>query len=329
MSDSFCRIEVSDIDLTDLRYDIGSNDGGQGDNQVTSAYLDTLSRSIHALGPASPPIVRQEADRYILISGFNRVKALTLSGSKTVWVLKAAPGTSELDCLKRAIAVKAFNRPLSPFELIRAVTLLSGFISSKEICGQAPLLFNTALNRGYIDQLNEIAKLPDPALALIQAGRLSVKATKKLLEFPGDDIRIFLSIFERLNASSSKQLEMILFLKEIAARDKISIRDASFQLNLSQILDDGSTDAAAKLRQLREKLYSSRFPELSKKYTRVQQVVQSLKLGKGIKFTPPENFEHPSYTLSFQSDSLEDFLAKVSRISQCAKGDAIKEIFDP
>ena len=329
MSDSFCRIDVSDIDLTDRRYDIGLTPGGQQNQKIDKAYIETLSRSIHALGPVSPPIVRQEADRYILISGFNRVKALSLNSSKTVWVLKADPEISELDCLKRAIAVKAFNRPLLPFELVRAVTLLSGFITSREICDQAPLLFNMVLNRGYIDQLNEIAELPDPALALIQAGRLSVKAAKKLLDFHGEEIRIFLSIFECLNVSSSKQLEMIQFLKEIAARDKISLRDASFQLNLWQILGDGSTDAAAKLRQIREKLYSARFPELSKKYTRVQQAIQSLKLGKGIKFTPPENFEHPSYTLSFQSDSPEDFLAKVSRISQCAKGDAFKEIFDP
>jgi hypothetical protein len=70
MSDRLCEINLSDIDLTDERYKISFSD-----NDIIFP-----AQSIKEAGLICPPLVRPVNNKFIIISGFNRIKAQVYNG---------------------------------------------------------------------------------------------------------------------------------------------------------------------------------------------------------------------------------------------------------
>ena len=322
MSDSLCEIDIQDIDLTDERYKIS----------LLHEDVTDLAFSIQETGLICPPMVRRVVrpvnNKYIVISGFNRIRAYILNNIKHIQVLIADPELSDRQCLIRSIAWLSFQRLLSQSELIRSVQLLSAHLTTKEIFEYSLVLFKHKLNVQYIEQILAISKLPEPAMALIGSNQLSLKAAQKILSFSTADIKIFLSIFEQIKASNSKQLEIILYLKEIAARDKINIKVACQQMELNLILTDKNLEPNVKIQQLRNRLFNHRFPTLFKARDLVKQKILSLKLSPNIAITFPENFEHQEYTISFTAKNFSEFKTKVLMLEKQIHHDGIKEIFN-
>ncbi|MFH2093941.1 MAG: ParB N-terminal domain-containing protein [Pseudomonadota bacterium] len=319
MSDTLCQIDVKNIDLKDERYKIC----------LLEEDVTSLALSIQKIGLIYPPMVRLVNKQYVILSGFNRVKAFILNNVQKINVLKINPDLSDLQCLLRSITLIVCQRQLSQSELIRSVQLLNTHLTVQEIFQHSSWLFKQILNIHFIEQLLAIGKLPDPARVLIESNQLTLKAAQRLLFFDKNDIQVFLSIFEQINASSSKQLDIILYLKEIAARDKINIKTACERMKLDLILTDEKTDSVVKLQQLRTCLFENRFPSLSCLKAQVKQTISSLKLGPGIVFAPPENFESQQYTISFTAKNFEEFKTHVSTLEQQIHHDAIKKIFKP
>ncbi|MFH2060398.1 MAG: ParB/RepB/Spo0J family partition protein [Pseudomonadota bacterium] len=322
MSDSLCEIDVNDIDLTDERYKIS----------LLQENVAALALSIQETGLICPPMVRRVVrpinNKYIVIFGFNRIRALIFNNTKRIQVLLADPELSDRQCLIRSIAWLSFQRLLSQSELIRSVQLLSAYLTAQEIFEYSLVLFKQKLNIQYIEQILAISKLPEPAMALIESNQLSLKAAQKILSFNSTDIKTFLSIFEQIKASNSKQLEIILHLKEIAARDKINIKMACQQMELNLILTDNNLEPNVKTQQLRNCLFNHRFPTLSKARDLAKQKISSLNLSPNIAITFSETFERQEYMISFTAKNFNEFKTNVLMLEKQIHHDGIKEIFD-
>lgn len=322
MSDTLCEIQISNIDLTDERYRINKE-------QVD---IQALAGSIRKFGLALPPIVtpvdpNKKESGYIIVSGFNRIQALQVIQTQSVQMIKTGPKEGEKSCLKRAIALLSFQRQLTPFELICSFERLSDFYSSKEISDIAPALFNQKLNHRYIEKLIAIARLDYPVANLIRSGHLSLKTALKLLEFDLADIDIFTFIFKNIKASNSVQQEILLFLKEIAARQKTSIALSVEQMNINDILNDPDPDPVTKTRQLRACLQNSRFPVFTRTRQAVENNIQTLKFGNAIRFKPPENPDGLEYSIGFTAKNLSEFKKKVLLLEKRFDDDALKDLF--
>jgi hypothetical protein len=190
-------------------------------------------------------------------------------------------------------------------------------------------LLNQKLNPDYVEQLFYIADLGESVLSLIQSGRLSIKAAHQLAGFSREDVSACLSVFKNVRASKNIQLQLLTWLKEIAARDKVNVRTAFKRLDLDQILSDDGFDNAVKLRHLRNCLFDHRFPEMSKTRNSIKDKIAALKLGQGIRFIPPENFERSEYEISFTIKHPEEFKSIVSSLDTLCRNDSIKQILSP
>ncbi len=319
MSDTLCEIDINDIDLHDDRYKICSDD-----RDITA-----LARSIKENGLACPPVVRPLEHKYIIVSGFNRIRALICNKTDRILVIKTGADVADVQCLERSIIALAFRRELTPAELIRSVYLLKKHFSTREICDKSMGVFNLKLNPHYVEQLLCITGLGDPVLSMIQAVRLSLKAAQLLAGFSKEDVAVCLPIFKNIRASKNIQIEILTWLKEIAARDKLTVQAAFKNLELDRILFDDRLDNALKLRHLRNCLFDHRFPELSETRNRIKEKIAALKLEKGIRFIPPENFERSEYEISFKVKNPEEFKSMVSSLDRLCRNDEIKKILSP
>ncbi|NOX32775.1 MAG: ParB N-terminal domain-containing protein [Deltaproteobacteria bacterium] len=317
MSNPLHEIKIADIDLADQRYKIS----------LSEYDISFLALSIKETGLISPPIVRPLENKVIIVSGFNRIRAYLVNNETKIPVYKTKPDIDEYQCLLTAITQLSFKRPLTHAELILSIKRLNKFLNEKQIRDKSPAIFNMELNLRFIEDLLNIGALPDPAPALIHNGNLSFKSAKKISLFEKDTIDVFLNIFSKIKASNNKQLEIILHIMEISAREGIKPKDLYSKKIIKDILFNENKDPWLKTRDLRTCLFEQRFPALSKTRKTVQKKITGLKLNKKIKFMPPENFESRDFNISFTAKTHDEFTANIRNLVDALENDSLKEIF--
>ncbi len=290
----FSKILVSAINTADTKFRITRAD------DESSA----LAASMASVGLCVPPLVCSKDAGYIMVSGFKRLAAAATLGWETITCRVAAAG-SEKDLAKQAVAENAFQRELSPGEVIRAIALLNLYMDAKEMANASTAIFNTGLNAGYIKNLIRISKLPHPAMALLDTAGLSVKAAKTMVGLDPEAAKAFLELFTSVKVSSSKQMEIMTWAREICAREKISVSELCREKELAIILNPDNDsdvsqvhkDLSAAGNLLRAKLFERRFPELDLARKSSAKQLRALKLPKGVRMVLPESFESMVYSI--------------------------------
>ncbi len=319
------HIPLVKIDLTDTRYRISRED-----EDITA-----LAQSIKETGLTSLPIVRppgesgqsrKSGESYIVVSGFKRIKALIHNGYTGTVVCQTCPKASEADYAIRAISDNAYQRQLSPSELVQSVRLLGRFMNPRVIAEKSLTIFNTGFNPGYIKDLLKIGDLPKQALDLMDEGQLSIKSAKKISRDNPALANCFISLFSGIKASSSKQMEIITNFLEIAAREHLNPPDLYREKGIQEILLHDSKDLGFKGNLLRNYLTQRRFPFLEKKRQEVQEKINSLKLSPGVKLAIPENFESMTYSLSLEFKTRAEFETRVASLNRISTHPALEEI---
>ncbi|WP_299977456.1 ParB/RepB/Spo0J family partition protein [Desulfobacula sp.] len=323
MSDLLCEINISDIDLTDKRYKI----------LFSEDDITFLARSIKETGLLTPPVVRPLNNKFIVVSGFNRVRALIYNNrvhnnETKIVVYKTKPDTTDYQCLLKSITALAFKRPLTHSELIVSTRHLSQFLDKKQIAKKSSALFNIELNVRFVENLLAIGALPDPAFDLIHGGNLSFKSAKRISSYGKNTIEIFLIIFSKIKASNNKQLEIILHIMEISARDAIKPEFFFNNQAIQDILFDENKEPGLKTKNLRAWLFEQRFPTIFKARQMVRKKIKSIKVGNNIKFLPPQNFESQNFSISFTAKNYNEFVASVQNLRAALGKKELKEIFN-
>lgn len=323
MSDYLCEISIHDIDLTDERYKIS----------FSRKDIGFLARSLIETGLVYPPIVRPVDDKFIIVTGFNRIRAhicnnQTCDTKTKIVVYKIRPDATDYQCLLKSIAATAFQRPLSQGELIVCIKRLYQFLNKQQIAEKSSAIFNTELTEKFIEDLLTIGNLPDPALELIHSGRLSLKSAKRICGFDEETIMVFLDIFSRIHASTSKQLEIILHIMEICARDSVAPKTLFQNQTIQDIVFHPENEPGIKTGFLRTYLFELRFPAVFKSRQQVKEKIASIKLGNNIKFSPPENLDSQDYSISFSAKNYNRFHAAVQILYTHLESRELKDLFD-
>lgn len=317
VSDLLKKIKLSEIDSSDQTY------------YVLDSCSDTMSLalSIKQAGLITPVVLRPADNKYIIISGFNRVKACRLNQMETIDAMLVESGLDYIGCLSKAICAISFRRALTQPEIIKCIGLFSGHLNAGQIAEQAQAVFNTRLNDQIVSSMIRIGSLPDPCSELIQTGQLSIKSAKTLSNFTGSDLPVVLDIFSRIKASTSVQLEILTHLREVSKRDGLTMADLIERYQLNRLLDPDEEDLALKTRQFRTRIFEIRFPELSRAQKDKRMTLNKLKRGQTIKIEIPDNFENPDIHFSFTADSSDTFKKQVRNLENLACNPIFKEIF--
>jgi hypothetical protein len=187
-------------------------------------------------------------------------------------------------------------------------------------------IFNAPLNLGYIKDLQKIATLPPKAQELMDDGRLSIKSARKISTCPPQLAACFVTLFSCVKTSASKQMEIIANFMEIAARENTRPTSLFEEREIQAILTLDSKDLGYKGNLLRQYLAQKRFPSLEKTRQAVQKQIHSLKLGPGIKFVVPDNFESMTYACSFEFKTVAEYMSRVACLDKISTHAGLEEI---
>ena len=324
MSDCLCEINSSDIDLTNERYRISFSEND----------INFLAQSLRESGLIYPPIVRPFNNKFIVISGFNRIRAHIHNNRidnrpTKILVYQTNPDTTDYQCLLKSITALAFKRQLTQAELIICTNRLYQFLDEKQIAQKSSAIFNRELSARFVKDLLAVGSLPDPALELISTSHLSFKSAKKISCLEKDTIETFLTIFSNIRASSNKQLEIILYIMEIAARDAVKPKTIFKNQEIQDILFNEEKEVVLKTSLLRTCLFEQRFPTVFKTRQKTREKIASIKFGNNIKFLPPENLDSQTYSIVFTAKNFNEFQNNVQNLDAAMKNKALKEILNP
>jgi ParB family chromosome partitioning protein len=293
-------LPIADIDLDDTTFQI-----------TTQTRIDDLQASIDNLGMLHPPIVFQTDSKIAIISGFRRIKACQQLGYDPIGVNLLAPGTPPLRLAQLAIADNASQRDLNLIELSRAFNLLASSKAESEAVQTVVAGLGLPANTDFIEKVKRLTRMA-PA---IQQGVIDRRIALPMaleLETIGPEVGARLAVlFRCLGLSLSRQREVVSLLTDIAGRDNEALESVLNRAAIVDVLADSDLDRNQKIHRLRRYLKQCRYPEMSKMEAQFAELVSQLRLGRGLKLTPPRYFEGPHYTLRIHFNTRDELTRRL------------------
>lgn len=295
---------------------------------TTAKSVDDLVQSIRDIGLINPPVLVRHDSAYIIVSGFRRIKAISILGKKTVPARIAESQQHSLFCAKIAISDNSFQRPLNLIEQVRAIQILSTFYNSPNNLASAAKELSLPGNISIIEKLKRISKLDEEIKEYILADTLSFSTALLLENFSETSRKAIARVLNDLKLSLNKQREMVTLLHEISHRDRINVSEILEEKKFKAVMAHRDLDRNQKANKIRMLLKKRRFPEITKAESDFFACIQKLDLDHSTKLIPPTFFEGSTYTLNFLFNSVEELKSCRTKLQKIIQNPEIKKILD-
>jgi ParB/RepB/Spo0J family partition protein len=286
---------------------------------TTTSKIDDLVASIRLIGLIHPPILKQSASGYLIISGFRRIAACEYLGWQEIPARILDADIDVARCIHLAISENALQRPLNLIEIFRCIRLLSSITMDEEILTETASKLGLPSDSGLIRKIKKIGDLEPSIQEGILANTISLAMAAALAELEPKVGIALARVFARLKIGLNRQRELMILLDEIAHRENSSIGNLLNEPAIQQVLDDPDLDRVQKRRQIQEYLRQRRFPAIYRMKNEYKKHIKELQLGSHISLTPPKDFEGSNYTLKLTFSSLselEELQNRLDRIIQ-------------
>ncbi len=295
---------------------------------TTCNEIDEISHSIHEIGIINPPVLVQDEQKFIIVSGFRRIKAAEKNGFSHIQAKIVHYPQKSIECVKIAISDNSFQRKLNLIEQARSIRLLTLFIAAPEEIADTASKLNLPGNISVIEKLNTISR-SDPIIQdFILSDSLSM-TTILLIEKLEEKQRIPIARFiQSLNVGLNIQRELFILLTEISFREGIDPIELLAEKFIADILKNDNLEPKQKAVQIRKLLRMRRFPELSRAESHFFDCMKKLKLDPSIKLHPPKDFESTTYSFNLFFNSYEELLGCRKKLDEVIDNPVMRKIIE-
>ena len=312
-------VPTSEIDTTDDTCQLG-----------LSVDSRSLVHSIQSLNLINPPILRPRKDqKYQIVCGFRRVSACKALGWNEIPSRVLNQDLTDFEVLRLAVMDNRSHRRLSIVEQARGVQRLSPHVAANRRLKSLSSLLGFPCNKKVLAKLTALSRLPEAIQHGVLEETISFEAAVLLAELSEGDARSCFEALASLKLSQNKQKEIILWAREIAMREDISVTEVLKSLEIRRILEHSDLNRNEKGSGLRAYLKKRRFPMLARAEEKSREHTKALKLDGDMHITPPPSFEGGNYTLRMTFKSLADFNARLKDLKEMAKNPALKRLLKP
>ncbi len=308
-------IPLDQIDSNDETYRI-----------TTKTNIDSLCKSISATGLIHPPLLINKNQKYTILSGFRRIKALRCLKKIRTEVKIVDQDENELRKIQLAITDNVFQRKLNLIEQSRSFQLLSMVIDDTNHLLKEASALRLPDNIQIINKIMRLCLLPSEIQQYILSGSISLPIALELDTLDNNLAIRIANIFNTFNFGLNKQREALTFLKEISIRENITILHLLEDDVIKRMIDDDTIERAERARQIRSYLKKRRFPQLIRAESNYRKLEKKLKIGNGTKLIPPVNFEGTSYTLCLDFKNLKELKDRRTVLDRIINNPAIESI---
>ena len=286
---------------------------------TTRTDIEDLLGSIPKIGLLQPPVLIAASGGHTIVCGFRRIAACRRLGKTRITARILDIALDPFNAAQLSIAENAFQRSLNLVETSRALNLLGDFGPDQQQRREAADWLGLPVNRSVTREIKKICNLPLVIQESILTDTINLSMALELGRLDKTTAEGLVGLFHQLKVGLNKQRELILLLKEIAAREDTSVLQLIGEKPLQEILNAAEMDRAVKRQKVRSYLRQRRFPTITRAEEDYRKLVKQLKLGGNINLIPPKDFEGNTFSLALRFDNgreLGDLNKKIEKMIQ-------------
>jgi len=314
-------LSISDINTADDSFRI-----------TFAPELESLTRSIRAVGIIQPINVRHTPENtYQVVTGYKRVLVMQELGRQSMPALVHEPGDlSPTQAFMWSLHDNAANRELNLIEKSIALTKLGHFcsVSEEDLVKRFLPLFGMDASYKILHQLLSLTQLTEPLKNYVVQSDLALSSAGRIAEFSSSTQQELLPVLTQIRPSASKLNELLTLIREIAARDGMTVEEILHRYQFMQVVADRSTTPADKVRALRQALRGIKLPQLTERQNQMAQLVRSLDLPESAKVVHDPYFEDEKIKLECRFSTPEEIEQLANKIQAAFQKQHWHQIFD-
>jgi ParB/RepB/Spo0J family partition protein len=314
-------LPISNLNVTDDSY------------RVTFApKMDELERSIRAVGIIQPITVRHTPEgTYQVVSGYKRVLAMQNLARQTMPTLvHEAADLSPTQAFLWNVHENCLTRKLNLIEKAHTVIKLQQFLSipEEELVRQFLPLMGENPSYKILHQLLSLGALTEPMKNHVVTNDLALSSASRIAEFTAATQQELLAVLSHIKPSTNKLNELLALIREISARDGLTVEEILSHYQLLQVVADPNASAADKVRALRQSLRGIRLPQITARQKQLAGLIDGLELPDTAKVTTDPYFENDKIKLEYQFSQPEELTELVKHLQEAFEKQKWQRIFD-
>lgn len=314
-------IPISSLNVADDSYRI-----------TFSPDLESLKRSIKAVGVIQPLNVRHTPEgTYQIVTGYKRVLAMQELERQSVPVLVHEPNDlSPTQAFLWNLHDNATARPLNLIEQSIAIRKLVQFYSMPEedIVKNFLPLMNQDPSFKILHQLVSLDSLTEPMKKHVIKTSIALSSASRIAEFSPSTQQALMQVLVKIQPSTNKLNELLSLLREISARDAISVEEILTRYQLLQVVADPAATSVDKVTALRQALRGIRLPQLTERQKMLADLIQGLELPDAAKLVADPYFENKNMKLEYQFSHPSELTSLVKKIQDAFEKQKWQQIFE-
>ena len=314
-------IPISNLNIADDSYRI-----------TFAPDLEALKRSIKAVGIIQPINVRHTPEgTFQIVTGYKRALVMQDLGRQSVPALVHEPNDlSPTQAFLWNLHDNAITRQLNLVEKSAALIKLKQFYSMPEdelTKSFLPLMGDDASFK-ILHQLLSLDSLTEPIRAHVVEARIALSSASRIAEFSPSTQQALLSVLTHIRPSTNKLNELLSLLREISARDGLSVEDILSRYQLLQVVADKGASSTDKVGALRQALKGIRLPQLTERQNHLASLIQGLELPDSAKVSADPYFENRTMKLEYQFKQPEELTSLIKKIQDAFEKQKWQQIFE-
>ncbi len=294
----FREVHAGDVDLADEKY------------RISRIHPDDrLARSIEMFGLLESPVLLNGPEKYTIVFGHNRIKALLGSG-KDRFTAVIVDSIGRESYIEYAV-LKSFRNELGPAGKLRLIDIALNVLGID--AGRAEELARTALGVGHEfvrrPGLREsVLRLPPALVAYLDSRDIGYKVIRNLLRLPEDGVKLLTHWLEQFPVRVNIFREIVDMMIDIRKRDGSLERLGAIDM------------LSGEDRKLREdhifrEISRIRYPEYNRIKEEADAIIRKLREER-IDAALPPYFDGDSISLSVNFNKREDPASVIERLSR-------------
>ena len=294
--------------------------------------ISKLRCSIKVIGIIDPIHLRHTSDgTYQIITGYRRVLACQDLNRQTIPALIFEHNDlSPMQAFLHNFHDNVFSREFNVIEKGIALSKLNNMygINEDDLVNTYLPLLNELKSYKILHQFFAIDQLIDPMKDHIIKNNIALSNAARVAEYSPSTQQALLNVLIHVRPNTNKLNELLMMIREISARDGISVEDVLHRYELLTIVANPDVAAQEKVSALRQTLRGVKLPELSKKQAEFGKMIQQLHLPEKANLKTDPYFENPNFKLEYKFDDPEELDVLVAKIKDALDAQHWHKIFD-
>ncbi|MBI4211565.1 MAG: ParB N-terminal domain-containing protein [Deltaproteobacteria bacterium] len=294
--------------------------------------LEELKRSIRTVGLVQPITVRHTTEgTFQIITGYKRVLVMKELNRQSVPALVCEHNEIPPD---RAFLMNfhdnAVRGEMNIIEKSNALAKLQQFcsLSEEELVTQHLPLLNEEPSYKILHQLLSLQALTEQMRHHVVTTDMALTSAVRIAEFTSTTQQSLLAVLSYIRPSGAKLNELLSLIREISARDGVSVESVLDRYKLLTIVADPDASQTEKVKALRQTLRGIRLPQLTERQNKLAELIQSLELPDHAKLITDPYFENQKFKLEYQFTQPEELNVLMMKIKGAFEKQQWQKIFD-